>query len=844
MKRAIALILHAASLPILGPLFGTSPAAENGPPGGPETRITVHADKPGARISPDLWGLFFEEINHAGDGGLYAEMIRNRSFEETLPIEGCTLDGETCRAPALPDYVKGEIRKFSVPWTFPSPWPAWSIETNGAPATMSLESADPIHPKNVRYLSLRIPQGSAPRLLNDGYWGIPAKANETFDFSCWARAGDGFSGPLEIGVIDGQGRVIGSAKTGRIGGPGWHRHAASFEIASTDPQSRFFLRASSPGRLDLDVVSLFPRRTFKGRPNGCRADLAGLLADLKPAFMRFPGGCVVEGATMENRYRWKETIGDIAHRPGHWVVWGYRNTDGLGYHEFLQLCEDLNCSAMYVFNCGLSCIGRNGDFWEDDRVAGLIDDTLDAVEYAIGDPVSRWGAERAKNGHPAPFPLKYLEIGNENFGPRYERYYRLFAERLKAKWPALHLICDTGLQGAEIHDQHFYVAPQFFFENFRRYDAPPAPDAPQKIYVGEYAVNRDVGAGNLLAALAESAFMLGMERNADRVIMASYAPLFYNVNDRRWPVNLIGYDNARSFGRASYHAQRLFAHHRPDTALECESSSATLELPGPAGAIGVGTWATQAEFKDITVTRGDEILFKSDFARDMRPWRPQEGKWSAKDGGLVQAGNDRPARALAGEKAWRDYTLALKARKLSGAEGFLILFQVQRDNSKSWWNLGGWGNRQHGLEIPGIEAPRVAGSIETGRWYDIRIELKGTHVRCYLDGNLIHDVVRSPVPSLYAGAGKTDSGEIILKIVNAMARPQVADINIRGCSIMPATKATVAVLASPDAEDENSLEEPLRIAPHHSTIEMPGPEFKHVLPANSISVIRLQPRSF
>lgn len=803
----------------------------------PSARITVHADRPGAEISPALWGLFFEEINHAGDGGLYAEMIQNRSFEETLPVEGCTLEGEVCRAPVSPDYADGRTNHFTVPWKFPSPWPAWSMETNGPPAAMSLASDRPIHPKNVRYLRLNIPAGSSPRLLNEGYWGIHARAGVPCDFSCHARAADGFSGPIEVGIVGADGQTLASAITSPVADADWRRYTAALTPSATDAQARFFLRPLSRGQLDLDVVSLFPRDTFKGRPNGCRADLAQMLADLKPAFLRFPGGCVVEGATMENRYRWKDTIGDIAHRPGHWSLWGYRNIDGLGFHEFLQLCEDLGAQGMYVFNCGLSCTGRNGDFWPDERLPELIQDTLDAVEYALGPADSRWGAERAKKGHPEPFPLKYLEIGNENFGPLYEARYRIFARTLKEKWPGLTLICNVGLAEADVHDQHFYVAPPFFFENFHRYDTRPGPDQPPKVYVGEYAVNRDVGAGNLLAALAESAFMMGMERNGDYVIMASYAPLFYHVNDRRWPVNLIGFDNARCFGRASYYAQKMFAHNRPDTALACESTSPDLELPGPGGSVGVGTWATQAEFKDIRVTRGDKAIFASDPSKGVKPWRRPEGKWQSADGALRQTGTDRPARALVGDNTWRDYTLSLKARKISGVEGFLILFQTQRDNAKSWWNLGGWGNREHGLEIPGIDAPRVPGSIETGRWYDIRVELRGQSIRCFLDGQLVHDVTRRPLPSLYAGAGKTRGGDLILKAVNASPKPQNVQIDIIGTPI--AGKASLSTLAHPDAEAENSLDQPRKIHPSDSSIDIPGPSFPHTLPPNSLSILRI-----
>lgn len=817
----------------LGPAEAAEPAA----------RITVHADRPGAAVSPALYGLFFEEINHAGDGGLYAEMIQNRSFEETLPVEGCTLDAEVCRGPALPDYATGNLKHWSVPWKFASLWPAWSLETERAAASLVLESAAPVHPRNVRYLRVSIaslPPGGSVRLLNEGYWGVAVMRGAVYDFSCYARAAKGFQGAIRVGVIGQDGKLLAAQTLRGISQGAWKKLVCSFTAGGTDSQARFFLEPLSTGVLDLDVVSLFPRDTFKDRRNGCRADLAGLLSRLKPAFMRFPGGCVVEGGTMANRYRWKETIGEVAARPGHWSLWGYRNTDGMGYHEFLQLCDDLGCAGLYVCNCGLSCTGRNGDFWPDDKLDASIQDALDAVEYALGSTETKWGAERARNGHPAPLPLKYVEIGNENFGPRYEAYYRRFAAALKKAWPQVTLICDTGFAEADVHDQHFYVDPEFFLANFRRYDNRPDPPAPPKVYVGEYAVNRDVGAGNLRAALAEAVFMMGMERNADYVIMASYAPLFYNVNDRRWPVNLIGFDNARSFGRASYYVQQMFAASRPDVNLACESTSPTMELPSRPGAIGVGTWATEAEFKDIRVTRGGQTLLASDFCKGLKGWKTVEGQWQAADGVLRQTSRDRPARALAGDKSWRDYALELKARKLGGAEGFLILFQTTREKDKCWWNLGGWGNREHGLEVPGVDTPRVPGRIETGRWYNIRAELSGARIRCYLDGQLVHDVERSSLESLYALAGRDNStGEIILKVVNVSATAQSAEVTLAGIARFD-RQVKALVLSHADASAENTLDEPRKVAPVERTLTIGGPRFVHEFPGNSLTVLRIR----
>jgi len=267
--------------------------------------------------------------------------------------------------------------------------------------------------------------------------------------------------------------------------------------------------------------------------------------------------------------------------------------------------------------------------------------------------------------------------------------------------------------------------------------------------------------------------------------------------------------------------------------------SPEMEQPARAGAVGVGTWATQAEFKDIKVTGKDgRVLFESDFSKNLRGWKTSGGKWEVADGALRQTSGSTDVRATAGDKNWRDYTFSLKARKLGGAEGFLIQFQAQRDKEKSWWNLGGWGNKEHGLEVPGIHADRVPGRIETGRWYDIKIECLGAHVRCFLDGKLIHDVSREPLASLYASASRVKkTGELILKVVNASAQPLAADINLKGLSRVKA--ATAIVLTSGNELDENTLDEPTKVSPKTQTLNVTGPAFRHSFPGTSVTVLRL-----
>ena len=813
--------------------------------------ITVHVDKPGIKISPTLYGIFFEEISHSGDGGIYAELIQNRSFEEPLLPEGCTLEDGKVVAPIAPSYPDDKPHHWKSKIGFPTATPAWSLEAPSDGAKMSVETKDPLYPRNVNFLRLKISLPTA-RLLNEGYWGIGVKQGEYYTCSFYARMVDGQGGSVRVGLIGADGRELGEAVVDGVASKGWKKYTTRLAASGSDPKARFFLQPLSAGTIDLDVVSLFPEKTFKNRPNGCRADLGQMLADMKPAFLRFPGGCVVEGLTMENRYQWKNTIGDVAERPGHWSLWGYRNTDGMGFHEFLQLCEDIDAKGMFVINCGLACNFRNGDFWSPDKANVLLQDALDAIEYALGPVTSKWGALRAKAGHPQPFPLKYIEIGNENFGLRYAAQFSQFASAIKKAWPQITCIANQHvlsqqIPGAEMYDQHFYENPQWFFENFHRYDQAlrktasgvPAP----RIYVGEFATNKEVGSGNLLAALSDSVFMMGMERNSDLVTMCSYSPLFCNINRSNWPTFMIGYDSAGCFGRTSYYVKKMFATNLPDVSLHCEAvSSVNLPAAMRGGLVGVGTWNSQAEYKDFKVVASTgEMLFENNLSLPEGGFKKVSGDWHIVDGALRQTSDVEGAQVLVGDPNWREYTISLKARKISGAEGFLILFNAnERGKGNCLWNVGGFGNKSHGLKAADFEVPRVPGTIETGRWYDVRVEVSPERIRCFLDGQLIHDAEMNRLPSLYAIAGKRNApGEVILKVVNAAAQDQQVKIVLKGVKSL-AAQGQLVTLSNPDRASENSVASPEMIVPVEKLLDNVSGEFTQTFPANSINVLRVR----
>jgi len=766
-----------------------------------EAKITVDASKPGVKVSPTLWGVFFEDINCSADGGIYAELIRNRSFENT----------------EKPEY-----------------WHALRSGTGKVDLTVSSER--PVSAKNPHSLKVTITEPGIGRagIANNGFWGIAVKKDEVFNLRLWGRADASFVGPLTVTLESGDNVVYAKESLPPFTAE-WKEYSLSLTTSETDPEARLVISTASRGTFWLDMVSLFPKNTWKG--HGLRPDLAETIAALKPSFVRFPGGCWVEGDTMDKAYRWKRTIGKISERVTQFNIWNYYATHGLGFHEYLQMCEDLGAEPLFVINTGMS----HKENVPMNKMNEFVQDALDAIEYCNGPENSKWGAVRARAGHPAPFNLKYMEIGNENGGPAYQERYGLMVKAIKERYPDMHLIANEwgGVPKevpVEIVDEHYYNTPEFFMGQANRYDKYDRKGP--KVYVGEYAVTQGCGLGNMRAAVGEAAFMTGLERNSDVVAMASYAPLLVNVNHRGWNPDLICFDSSRVYGIPSYYVQKMFSENRGDTVLPVDVDASST---GPSeGMVGVGTWRTQAEFKDIKVVEDGKTLFESDFSKGTNDWKFLGGKWSAGNGTLKQDSDEENVHAVAGSPNWSNYTLTLKARKTGGTEGFLILFRVQNETERIWWNIGGWQNTGHGLEI-GADSLRVPGKIETGRWYDIRVEVKDFTVKCYLDNQFIQEAVFPRQKVLFASATKeASSGDLILKVVNSSAKPVQTALNLTGFTPNPEFK--VIELASEKPTDENSIDAPQKVVPVVKTCNLNETASVYSFPGNSVTILRGHPK--
>ncbi len=796
--------------------------------------ITIDTANPGIQVSPTLYGAFFEDINRAGDGGIYAEMIQNRSFEDN--------------------------NGFAIAWFARS-------------VALSLDRDKPINPNNPT--ALKVISEADGMVWNAGFIGnvqgtraratrpdwqkrqenapgqIFVEKGKKYDFSVFARAENTL--PLTVSLIttayDGEkasaknpmGKVLATAKI-KVG-TDWKKH--TLELTPNDTASDAYLVISSGEKATyyLDMVSLFPRDTWKGRPNGLRADLMEHIAAMKPAFIRFPGGCYVEGELKDDRAVWKDTIGPVEERKGQWNFWQYLVSNGLGYHEGLQMCEDLGAEPLFVINCGM---GHKYNI-PLEEMGPFVQDALDAIEYANGPVDSKWGALRAKHGHPAPFKLKYIEIGNENGGKPYQERYPLFAEAIKAKYPEMRIIAtqNTPNYKNDMVDDHMFSGPGRFRSDANRFDKTDRK-GPQ-IYFGEYAVTSEAGLGNLRGALAEAAFMTGMERNSDVVIMSSYAPLMRRVGWEAWNPNAIVFDQSRSYGTPSYWVQRIFSLNRADRNLNVNVDIKPQEPGKLRGGVGLTTWGTNVEFKDFKVEKDGKVIFSPDFQKDLGGFRvisatggrlipPSE--WKVGNGVLTST-REKPAIVVAGEPDWSNYTVSVKARKLRGPDGFGITFA--RDAEERSGGVG-FGNRSntHGLNHPNISVKNVRGKVETDRWYEVKIEVSDDNVKCYFEGEKVFDTNTVPEKNTVAAVAGLDrkTGEKILKFVNV--RTEAVCLSVKtGGGASGAARGKAITLTSASQNDENSFAEPVKIAPKESTFEAAnGQDFNYTFPANSVTILR------
>lgn len=791
---------------------------------------TVHPQEP----LGDLFGIFFEDINHAADGGLYAEMVQNRSFE----------------------FEKIDNPKYH-------PLYAWEKVEEGAQVQLEIETAQPYHANSPHYLVMETKGNGRAGIANLGFGeGFYLEKGETYLFTCYARALEEQECVLSVSVEEKDCCALASIP---VRSPKWEKYELRLTAEQTTTAGRLLLTLSEAGRLALDYVSLFPEKTFLGRKNGLRRDIAQLLCDMKPKFMRFPGGCLVHDGSLnpldrDSMYRWKNTLGEPENRPARRSNWGYNQTLGLGYYEYFQFCEDIGAKPLPVLPGGYD--PHHQRMVPLDEMGPWIQDALDLIEFANGGTDTEWGSFRASLGHPAPFGLEYLGIGNEEVGDAFFERYELIHRAVREKYPEIKLINTASpfaagteyergwrsarKNGSDLIDEHYYMAPEWFLANHHRYDSFPK-DGP-KVFLGEYA-----SWGNTwYNALVEASYMTALERNAASVGLACYAPMLANASYVNWKPDMVWFDNHRAFGTPNYYVQKLFMNHQGSRRLSVSAEGigvVSSMAPEYKGKIRLEGYETDSRFEEVSVRNLDteEVLAFGDFLTEKG-----EHAWLERcaDGAEHEGYED-----------WENYEISLKACELDGWKGFQILFGWKDDENYLAATFGGWQNLDLFIhrQVKGRGCDLTEGwfQAEKGRVYDLKIRVKDCRITVFIDGEEYLAVTENPVEVerlYYAASLDETDGSVILKVVNLQEGEETAQIRLEGwkedddrngsggektpaARKFPVTAQIFTMTGKP--EQENSFDQPTAVSPAESSISLESESFSYVFPALSLTVFRI-----
>ena len=841
-------------------------------------------------ISDLLYGIFFEDINFAADGGLYAEKVVNRSFEYGTI--------------ASDDELHGYSRV-------------------GTPELEIIKNKDSLNENNPNYLLIKNTSDTLQGIANKGFLeGMAIEDGAEYDFSVYAKAIDSYSGKITVRLVAGE-KIAGEAVIDSITDK-WQKYETTITSDTTANTDVYLQVLTEKGTVALDMISLFPE-TYKD--HGMRIDLATMLEELSPAFLRFPGGCIIEGWDADSAYNWKDSIGtgrdglplefggtygDVAARKYGINLWtDPNNTEdpqpsymsyGLGFYEYFQLAEDIGAIGVPVINSGLYCQlrGKGPLDTESDEFKQYLQDMHDLVEFCRGDENTIWGKVRVSLGHPEPFELKYICIGNENEGEDYFERYEIFLESFneaKKNNPALYdgieliyssgsddatsgkyyfasyeyakgYITENGLTADEFAgatDHHYYNDPDWFFKNTDHYDEENYSRDVEgmtdthygggiKVFVGEYAARSN----RLEAALAEAAYMTGLERNGDIVVMAAYAPLFGNLTATHWAPDLIWFNNHLTTGSINYYMQKLFSNNPGDTLVYSDLKGAETQAEPLKGKVGLGTWWTQAEFDNVKVVNNKNglTLRQDKFTLPTNLWwnwqQISEGDWEIKNGKLRQtndwhAYNPLGAITVFGDEDWSDYTYTFEATKTKGGEGFLIPFLYEDENNMFFWNIGGWENTksavqrvENGIKTEAIPETATDFVVEDGRTYKIKIVVTDYNIKGYIDDELQFDYnpqENTDAECYHVVSTDEETGDIIIKLVNRTGSDRVVAVDLNGTGV--ASDAYVAQVAGDSLWNDNYLGAKEACIMEEFTVSGFDSQFNYTIPQYSATVIRL-----
>lgn len=825
------------------------------------------------KVADDLYGLFFEDINRAADGGIYPEMIRNRSFEDSLIPGGCSIDKtgkiylNEANWPGAFNHGEGmDDWKEKVPHT---DIPGWYSKN----AKMQLEKKDVLNSK--RECSLKVDFEKNGSIFNIGYAGVPVKKEDGYKFYMFLKSNKDVN--IKVSLESKIGVLYGEDTKTIIKNDDFIKKDFYIVASETDYDGVINISADQECEVTIGFTSLMPEKTYKN--HGLRIDLVNILKGLSPKFLRFPGGCVVEGLTKETAMRFSNTIGEVWERPSHNLMWHYRTTNGLGFHEYLQLCEDLDMEAMYVCNCGISCQARRGKEFDIETTKEFLEEALNAIEYAIGKSDSKYGKMRALAGHEEPFKLKYLEIGNENWGEEYTKRYEMFYKEIKNKYPEIILISNAHTEKdglpTECVDEHYYSTPEFFMENENKFDDydRKGPD----IFLGEYAVNGGNTIASMECALAEAAFLTGVERNQDIVTLSAYAPLLENMDYAAWKPNLIVFNNHEVYGIPTYHVLSLFAKYKGEKVVETKLE--TLKNPPKyKGVPGIMCEKPGLIIKNAKINRKTESISRTIYGEfdieneqyilkkggDMHPFTGKSKEWNEAFETFIRGNNTHRKSderdfmwVTFGDVDYEEYEFEADLKFESDNVVTISSWNFHPETDAGCnepkdlgWNLGSVRNQIWKIEnnkgvtdVKGFfdfnkpDPEKTDLNIDYTKFNNYKVIANNFGFECYINGQLVQKKVHQ-LHSIINSVTTTTKDEIITKLVNVTDKEIDVLIEL-DCDIQSDIKVEII---QGNLDEVNSMESKNNISAKSIIFDKGEKSFVYPVKQYSINVLNMLKR--
>lgn len=792
--------------------------------------ITVQGDGAEVLVNQMLYGLSLEEINHGIDGGLYAELIQNRSFEDGMPPLNCPYDA----ARNLLITPNG----WTIPFLRSDSLPGWS-RLNPAVTQLYPDTRELINDRNRRSLLVAVSaslEKGRGGIVAEGYRGIPLRQGQRYRFSFFAKGGSFVPKTVRIGLEDASATEALSEIYEVAPISEWRRYTHTFTATKDVSDAVLTISSDTTHLFWIDMVSLFPEDTWKGRENGLRPDLVALIDSLAPCFIRFPGGSFVEGYTAGTFPTWRETVGDVATRKSFWNVWAYGTTNGMGYHEYLQLCEDLAAEPIYVINSGVTSQSRRPRYEDITAMDKLVDEALAAIAYANAPADSAMGALRAEHGHVAPFGLKYVEIGSENQGMEYKRRFVLFQKAIKEAYPEVTVISSAPVNDRpnrlEWVDSHYYAGEHYFLANVRRFDSQYYSRRQSPAFVGEFGLSEKEIAGSMQAALAEACFLIGAENNPERVRRLAYSPLLGNAGFENTRQPLISFYRDSVMLTPSYHVWKLFATHRGDKWLR--SQVETYQRSGVRqGRSGFYLFDNSFEFAEVQVN-----------GQPVSQLDVLSGGWQLPVVGQPVADANRWNHLLVGDSTAFQAVFSLKLRRVKGSGSVQVrLCDNGRTGEEADYiclTLGGGQSEfyhQSGSVKEALADP-FSLSFESNRWYAVRLEYDANRIACYVDDQLLREVEWPTIPALACVATvDVEQNLLLLKVVNTTQHEERTALHFDGLSVSDTGEA-IQIMGEPDAR--NRFSSPHSVMPRRFSISFPmGTSPYYAFPPNSVTLLLL-----